>query len=259
MDTISVGASDFSVFVGQVKELASNPIFMLTTFGLCSIYFVVTTIQFWLTAYMVKVLDADPDVVAVGYAFCSISGPVAGALIGGYLADKNGGYKGKNAISALNLCIAFGILAFVFCFPIGVVRNPFYIFPLLFWMLFFGAAMIPAATGLIVNSVKKENQAASSSFEQLIINLFGYFAAPLVTAYVMEQYKDEMEGMVWGFRVGLWISVFAIFFFFGALIAAKRRYGQFEKFEDDTEEPDVLTVGELKQEMVRRRMHSYSF
>lgn len=75
----------------------------------------------------------------------------------------------------------------------------------------------------------------------------------------MEQYKDEMEGMVWGFRVGLWISVFAIFFFLGALIAAKRRYGQFEKFEDDTEEPDVLTVGELKQEMVRRRMHSYSF
>jgi len=56
---------------------------------LCSLYFVVTGIQFWMTAYCIKVLDADPGLVTVAYSLVSITAPIPGAAMGGYLADKN--------------------------------------------------------------------------------------------------------------------------------------------------------------------------
>jgi MFS family permease len=156
-------------------------------------------------------------------------------------------------------------MGFIFSTPIGFMTNLVYIFPLLWWLLFFGSALVPAATGVIVNSVGREHQAASSSLEQLIINLAGYFASPIITAYIMEQFKDPVEGMIWGFRVTLWWSVFSIFFLLFALIAAYNKYGLYEEFTEDegTEKKDIdvdtLTINELQMEMIRRRMHSYSF
>ncbi len=42
-----------------------------------------------MTAYCIKVLDADPGIVTVAYSLCSITAPIPGAAMGGYLADKN--------------------------------------------------------------------------------------------------------------------------------------------------------------------------
>ncbi len=49
----------------------------------------VTGIQFWMTAYCIKVLDEDPARVAIGYSLCSITAPIPGSIMGGYLVDKN--------------------------------------------------------------------------------------------------------------------------------------------------------------------------
>jgi hypothetical protein len=57
--------------------------------SLCCLYFVVTGIQFWMTAYCIKVLDEDPGLVTIVYSLCSITAPIPGAAMGGYLADKN--------------------------------------------------------------------------------------------------------------------------------------------------------------------------
>jgi len=76
----------------------------------------------------------------------------------------------------------------------------------------------------------------------------------------MEQFPDEMEGMIWGFRVCLWWSVFAIIFLAGAWIAAVRKFKDYKEFDDENDmDIDTLTIVELKQEMLKRRMHSYSF
>ncbi len=42
-----------------------------------------------MTAYCIKVLDQDPGIVTVVYSLCSITAPIPGAAMGGYLADKN--------------------------------------------------------------------------------------------------------------------------------------------------------------------------
>jgi len=91
------------------------------------------------------------------FSICSISAPIPGAGMGGYLSDKNGGYKGRNVLSAIRLCILFGSLAFIFAFPIGFLNSLVYIMPLLWCVLFFGAALVPIATGIIINSVSREH------------------------------------------------------------------------------------------------------
>jgi Kef-type K+ transport system membrane component KefB len=60
-------------------------------------------------------------------------------------------------LTAIKLCAAFGTCAFIFAAPIGFLTNIVYIMPLLWSLLFFGAALIPTATGVVVNSVSREH------------------------------------------------------------------------------------------------------
>lgn len=59
-------------------------------------------------------------------------------------------------LTAIKLCSAFGFCAFLFAAPIGFLDNLIYIMPLLWSLLFCGAALVPTATGIVVNSVSKE-------------------------------------------------------------------------------------------------------
>lgn len=131
-------------------------------------------------------------------------------------------------LAAFKLCTGFGALAFIFAAPIGFLNSLVYIMPLLWSLLFFGAALIPTATGIVVNSVSRESQAASSSMSQLIFNLGGYFCAPVVTAAVMDSYEDELLGMIWGFRVCLWWSLFGIIFIIMAWIFAAIKFDNYQ-------------------------------
>jgi predicted membrane protein len=79
-------------------------------------------------------------------------------------------------------------------------------------LLFTGAMLTPACTGIIVSSVPRKYQTASSSMSQLINNLGGYFLAPVLSAYVMDCFDDPDEGFIWGYRVVLWWSIFGLVF-----------------------------------------------
>lgn len=277
LDVISITKNELRIFLAQCKDLLTNWIFIFTTLTLCCTYFVVTGIQFWMTVYLIKVLKQDPKLVSFLFALCSITAPIPGAALGGYLTDKNvlylysknlqGGYKGKNVINAIKICLGFGTLAYFFAAPIGFLNNMLLIMPLLWCLLFFGAALVPIATGVVINSVSREHQVTSSAMSQLIFNLGGFFSAPIISALVMEQFKDEIEGMVWGFRVCLWWSLFGVFYMTLSWIAAVIKFKNYQLFYNEKEkgkapfdfEEQEFTVPELHLEILRRRMHSQSF
>ena len=129
--------------------------YLFVTLGLCSMFFIVTGIQFWLTIYLIEILGNDPVHVVIIFSLVSVTAPLGGVLIGGTFADRYGGYKGKNVLKALKLCCAFGVVAFVFAFPIGFLYSLTYISVLLWAFLFFGAAIIPIGTGIMVSSVRR--------------------------------------------------------------------------------------------------------
>ena len=196
MDTVQT--SNIKRYCGQVFDIMCNPLYITTCLALCSIYFILTGIQFWMTTYLTDILGYDPVLVMIIFSSISITAPLGGVLVGGTFADAYGGYRGKNALKALKLCSAFGVIAFIFAFPLGFLYSLIYITVLLWAFLFFGAAIVPVSTGIMVSSVRRDCQATSSSFSQLIFNLFGYFFSPILTGIVMDLFEDKVEGFKWG-------------------------------------------------------------
>lgn len=153
LDTIET--SNLGKYCAQARMVMCNTLYICVTMGLCSMFFIVTGVQFWMTSYLIDILQNNPVTVVIIFSTVSITAPLAGVIIGGTFADKYGGYKGKNTLKALKLCCAFGVVAFVFAFPLGFLYSLIYITVLLWAFLFFGAAIVPVGTGIMVSSVRK--------------------------------------------------------------------------------------------------------
>lgn len=153
MDTIET--SNLKIYCSQAIAVICNSLYICVAFGLCSMFFIVTGVQFWITSYLIDILGYNPIQVVIIYSTISITAPLSGILVGGTFADKYGGYKGKNTVKAIKLCCAFGVIAFVFAFPLGFLTSLIYISVLLWAFLFFGAAIVPVGTGIMVSSVRK--------------------------------------------------------------------------------------------------------
>lgn len=128
---------------------------MSTVFMVTSAFFVVFGIQFWSTTYIENVFEIDGTNALIIYGCLSITSPIAGVFFGGFLSDKMGGYKGKNMINSLKLCMAFCMVSVFLGIPSGFVYKIYFWTPLIWTQIFFGASNIPGATGVVVNSVPR--------------------------------------------------------------------------------------------------------
>ena len=244
----SIETSNIYGFLFQTKQVLTTPLYVSITCGLCSIYFIVTGIQFWMTKYLIEILEAEPLLVNVIFSVISITAPLFGVLVGGAFSDKYGGYKGDNVIKAIKICIAFGLVSFVFAFPMGFLFQIIYLSILLWSFLFFGAAIIPIGTGIMISSVQKDCQATSSSISQLIFNLFGYFFSPMLTGYIMDKFSDKRQGFIWGMRVVFWWVIFSLIFFIISYFIAMNKYEK-EKNNQEESEEDSMIEDSMKENM----------
>ena len=236
----SIETSNLGRYLLQAKIVLTTPLYISITLGLCSIYFIVTGIQFWMTKYLIEILGGEPILVNTLFSIISVTAPLSGVILGGTFSDKYGGYKGENAIRAIKLCIAFGLISFVFAFPMGFLFQIIYLCILLWTFLFFGAAIIPIGTGIMISSVQKDCQATSSSISQLIFNLLGYFFSPMLTGYIMDRFVDKRQGFIWGMRVVFWWVIFSLIFFILSYIIAIHKYENQKNNPEDSEESSMV-------------------
>ena len=144
----------------QLKQLFSSNLWVALTLSLCSVYFVVTGVQFWITDYATLAkeeggLGADAQTVVLVFSAASVTGPVIGVLFGGVLIDKQGGYKddphssdlpGTAAHRTLRMCGVFAILAMAASLP-AAFSNDFNTVMVALWLvLLFGGAIVSPAT-----------------------------------------------------------------------------------------------------------------
>ena len=206
----------------QLRKLITSALYMWLVFGLAGLYFVVTGIQFWVTDYMVVVLKQELVTVQTGFAICSITGPILGVFFGGWLIDKLGGYKddsGESGVVALRTCGLLGIGAVTFAM-VASGSTDFWTVLISIWMiLFFGGAILPALSGMLINAVGDDCRAMASSFSMFMFNIFGYAAAP----YVCGAIGDLTGSMLWGFRSIMYTACLAILFVAGAYFAVKAK------------------------------------
>ena len=257
IDSIEIG--DLARYILQAKRVLSKPLYISITLGMTSLYFIVTGIQFWITKYLIEILHTDPLVVNIIFSMISITAPLFGVLFGGTISDKYGGYKGRNETKALEMCVLFGLVSFVFAFPMGFLFQIIYLSVLLWTFLFFGASIIPIGTGIMISCVPKECQATSSSISQLIFNLFGYFSSPMITGFIMDRFDDEKRGFIWGMRVVFWWVIIALMCFVISYLISYENYknnklaGDSDKFsmiEDNSMRDNISNF--MKLEINRR-------
>jgi MFS family permease len=236
----SIETSNLGRYFFQAKTVLTTPLYASITLGMCGIYFIVTGIQFWMTKYLIEILDLEPLLVNIIFSGISITAPLSGVIVGGTISDKYGGYKGKNVIKAIKMCIAFGLVSFVFAFPMGFLFQFIYLSVLLWTFLFFGAAIIPIGTGIMISAVPKDCQATSSSISQLIFNLFGYFFSPMLTGYIMDIFVDKRQGFIWGMRVVFWWVILCLLFFIISYFVAQNKYQKIKRKNSEAEDSSMI-------------------
>ena len=244
----SVELSNFGRYILQTKIVLSNELYVTITLGMSSLYFIVTGIQFWITKYLIEILNADQLIVNIAFSIISITAPLLGVLFGGAVSDKYGGYKGRNETKALQMVVGFGIVSFIFSFPMGFLFQIIYLSVLLWTFLFFGAAMIPIATGIMISTVPKDCQATSSSISQLIFNLFGYFCSPMITGFIMDRFEDKDKGFIWGMRVIFWWSIICLLFFIISYFISYNNYRK-NRVRGENENSSMIDDNSMKDNL----------
>ena len=164
----------------QVQFILGSGLYLVTVSSLASLYFVVTGLQLWATAYLTapEPVHASLGEVLLVFSITCITAPTFGVILGGILMDKTGGYSGnmRGATIIASIC---GTIAMV-CAMAALTMHELYAFIALVWaVLAAGGAVVPITTGLNIVSVPKEYRPVSCSVAAIAYNLFGYFLGPL--------------------------------------------------------------------------------
>lgn len=135
-----------------LRILAQNKVYLGLCGCLTTLFFVVTGIQFWLPEYLTNVIVHDPDDVAVYITIMMLSSPISGVAVGGLVTSYCGGYNKRNG---QKVQLVFGGMAVLFILPIPFLSHgEFVAAAMCFWfLLFFGGAILPQVTGIMLNSV----------------------------------------------------------------------------------------------------------
>jgi hypothetical protein len=199
------GQSYYSILL----DLLMNKVYLFSMLGICCLLFIVTGIQFWISDYMQEVLNVDPKSVFITFAFVCITAPVLGVMLGGYYIQHLGGYTNKQAMDA---CFKISVLAGLSGIFLPLIDN-FYLFVFLMWfLLFFGASIVPGLTGIMLSSTPEKTKEIANSITHLCYNLLGYLPSPFLYGLVC-RYTGGVTSRYGLAFILLW-SYFGVIFLF---------------------------------------------
>jgi len=207
-------------FRESLATLVMNPLYVWTVFSLCALYFVVTGIQFWTTEFLIAIYEVPRHVVVGAFAGTAATAPTLGVVLGGVSIDCVGGYRTKaGTIRTLFACCIYGLIATACGVTAGwlpVDKKLWVLVLALIWvLLFFGGAILPPATGMLINTVPLNMRFYASGISMCTYNILGYSAGAALPGALMTALGGLREGMkvifAWSF-FGLMGMAVAVFF-----------------------------------------------
>eukprot|EP01065_Artemidia_motanka_P022378 TRINITY_DN26571_c0_g1_i1.p1 TRINITY_DN26571_c0_g1~~TRINITY_DN26571_c0_g1_i1.p1 ORF type:complete len:1415 (+),score=321.85 TRINITY_DN26571_c0_g1_i1:64-4245(+) len=216
-----------------VKELFRNTTLWYAVMALSSLYFVVNSLQTWVTPYLTDECTPVTEslgTVIVSFGITAVTGPVFGVILGGTSLDCVGGYTG-NLPRAAALGSFYGLIAALCGWACLAVTN-FWAFICLIWLtLVFGGAVVPAATGVVLACVDEDLRKLVSAYAAVHYNIWGFNLGPLLVGVLASAAQSEPacagsladacleigcltevdsqggcaspHGLTWGFRLGM--------------------------------------------------------
>ena len=164
-----------------MSVLIGNSEFVMLNLSITGFYFIVAGITFWCADYLVVVLGVDRAVASAFFSLTAFVAPISGVLVGGSATTYYGGYKTKKT---RELVLIVGWICIAVTVPLPIVTN-FAAFGVLMWcLLFFGGSLLPALTGIMLNSVPNNIRASANSFSYMSTNFLGWMPAPLIYGLV---------------------------------------------------------------------------
>jgi MFS family permease len=148
---------------------------------LAILYFIITAIQFWASDYLKLVLMTEEHIVSIAFTFTCVSAPTLGIILGGCSLSKAGG---PQTMKAIVICLFYSIGAMIFSLPIPLANDVYYFTGFRWFVLFFGGAMVPIITGIIITSVPHDVRSSGNSVSNFMSNLIGYLPAPFIYGFI---------------------------------------------------------------------------
>jgi len=254
------------LIIDQIWRLIKLPKFTLVVLGLCSLFFVVTGVQFWATAYLIRVLGAPTHQVMAGFVLTAATAPLSGVMFGGYFVDKYcGGYKGEEACAlSVRACLGFGTLATASAAMAAATTETLWIGVLLLWaLLFWGGACLPPMTGIFIDAAPAKLKPLASSISMLCFNLLGYALSPLLSGWMMGYFEDKFascaqyhvgrcpDATKWGFRLVLaWSAVAFSFIIATCYVTERERNNSIDESRPTMKVPPTVPVRKAADETV---------
>jgi len=137
---------------------------------------------------MVQVLNVEKSVAASYFAIVCFLAPLTGVISGGVTTSYYGGYHTKKARESM-LIAAWICLAVAIPIPF---TDSFLVFGVLIWLLlFFGGALLPALTGTMLSTVSESQRGSANSFATISFNFFGFMPSPFIYGLISKLAGDE--------------------------------------------------------------------
>ncbi|EKF39628.1 hypothetical protein MOQ_000140 [Trypanosoma cruzi marinkellei] len=183
---LNVLHSNFLLIWSSCVPLFRNKEYMCSTLSMCSLYFVVTGLQNFLTQYLrADPFNASMKTIMIGFGGAVVTAPVLGVIAGGVLLDRIGGYQRNLRRVTAFICAWGSVTAFLSIMCIFVTDTITFLIVMSI-VLFCGGAIIPPGSGMVVTSVPEHLRPAGAAFSQMMYNLLGNFSGPMVCGYVAQ-------------------------------------------------------------------------
>lgn len=133
---------------------------------------------------MRTILKGEENTVYLMFSGTALTGPAIGGLSGGIITTKFlGGYTSKKAIYFCFITFLFLVASSI---PAPYIDNLWIFISLIWLQLFFGGAIEPNLTGILLNTVNAVERPTASSFAIFFYNVFGYLPAPYFYGLIAE-------------------------------------------------------------------------
>ncbi|KAL8429349.1 hypothetical protein Efla_001187 [Eimeria flavescens] len=200
--------------------LMSTPMYVSPMLTLCALLFVVTGVQFWGTVFFASSLGLTPTVAMLAFAAVAATSPVAGVVIGGVTVDAVGGYKTLSGRTrTLYACTAYAAIAVAAALIGSFTSDAYLCIASLWFLLCFGAAMLPPLTGVQIDAVAPQLRTLASGMSMFFYNILGYALGAFLPGVVMDLFNGSD---ILGLRLVLLWSFFGLFFVALTAVYARR-------------------------------------
>ncbi|ORC87964.1 putative transporter protein [Trypanosoma theileri] len=212
--------------------------YMCSMLAMCSLYFVVTGLQNFVTQYLRdEPFKASMKTIMVGFGGAVVTAPVLGVITGGILLDRIGGYQ-HNLRRVTTFTCMWGTAAAFFSVMCIFVTSTHVFLLVISIVLFCGGAIIPPGSGTVVASVPEQLRPAGAAFSQMMYNLLGNFSGPMVCGVVADLTGDLKYGIYT-------VLSFSVVGLLPMLVLLRKAYRMPEVL--DTITPSVLSSGRLRR------------